>query len=344
MSQIITPPRAEGDGSGVFPTQDGRSIEIRNVWASNLDEEMANIREVLETHPYIGMDTEFPGIVARPSQDYAGPDITYQTLKCNVDLLKLIQLGLSFTDENGKWPDGCTCWQFNFKFSLSDDVYAQDSIDMLKQSGIDFEKFDKNGIDIHYFAELMMVSGLVLSDEVKWLSFHSTYDFGYLIKALTCKELPESESAFLEMLQMYFPNLYDIKYMMTACEGMYGGLNSLAELLQVERVGPMHQAGSDSMLTNQTFFTLVEKQLGGACDDSRFRGEIFGLGNNHTKYRPKNYGSQGSIPSSNSSGQLHHSTSRDSMKDIPPGGIVHYPAPQGYNANSGGIAYGADSS
>ena len=57
--------------------------------------------------------------------------------------------------------------------------------------------------------------------------------------------------------------------MMTACEGMYGGLNSLAELLQVERVGPMHQAGSDSMLTNQTFFTLVEKQLGGTCDDSR---------------------------------------------------------------------------
>jgi hypothetical protein len=42
-----------------------------------------------------------------------------QTLRCNVDMLKLIQLGLSFTDGNGNWVNGCTCWQFNFKFSLS---------------------------------------------------------------------------------------------------------------------------------------------------------------------------------------------------------------------------------
>lgn len=36
-----------------------------DVWAHNLDEEMAAIAEVVETHPYIAMDTEFPG-VARP--------------------------------------------------------------------------------------------------------------------------------------------------------------------------------------------------------------------------------------------------------------------------------------
>jgi len=31
-------------------------------------------------------------------------------------------------------------WQFNFRgFSLADDVYAQDSIELLKQSGIDFQ-------------------------------------------------------------------------------------------------------------------------------------------------------------------------------------------------------------
>lgn len=58
--------------------------------------------------------------------------------------------------------------------------------------------------------------------------------------------------------------------MMTAVEGMYGGLNGLAELLQVERVGPMHQAGSDSMLTSQTYFTLLNKHLGGKCDESRY--------------------------------------------------------------------------
>lgn len=34
-------------------------------------------------------------------------------------MLKLIQLGISLVDEEGNWVDGCTCWQFNFKFSLS---------------------------------------------------------------------------------------------------------------------------------------------------------------------------------------------------------------------------------
>jgi CCR4-NOT transcription complex subunit 7/8 len=150
-----------------------------------------------------------------------------QTLKCNVDLLRIIQLGLSFTDGKGNWPNGCACWQFNFKFSLrywmyfplhqnylfccSDDLYAQDSIEMLRQSGIDFEKFEAYGIDVHHFGELLMVSGLVLNDDVRWLSFHSSYDFGYLLKLLTCKELPDSESGFLEVLQTYFPSIYDTK-------------------------------------------------------------------------------------------------------------------------------------
>lgn len=93
----------------------------------------------------------------------------------------------------------------------SDDVYAQDSIDMLKQSGIDFEKFERYGVDIHHFGELLMVSGLVLNDDVKWLSFHSSYDFGYLLKTLTCKELPDTEAGFLELLQLYFPGIYDTK-------------------------------------------------------------------------------------------------------------------------------------
>ena len=51
-------------------------------------------------------------------------------------MLKLIQLGLSFTDGEGNWAEGCACWQFNFKFSLSDDMFAEDSIDLLKASGM----------------------------------------------------------------------------------------------------------------------------------------------------------------------------------------------------------------
>jgi hypothetical protein len=57
-------------------------------------------------------------------------------------MLKLIQLGLTLCDEQGNLPvcnGEQTVWQFNFRgFRLADDVYAQDSIELLKQSGIDF--------------------------------------------------------------------------------------------------------------------------------------------------------------------------------------------------------------
>ncbi len=40
------------------------------------------------------------------------------------------------------------------------------------------------------FPKVMMTSGLVLNEQVKWLSFHSSYDFGYLPLALACLALP----------------------------------------------------------------------------------------------------------------------------------------------------------
>ena len=36
-------------------------------------------------------------------------------LRCNVDLLRLIQLGITFADENGELPEDCPTWQFNFR-------------------------------------------------------------------------------------------------------------------------------------------------------------------------------------------------------------------------------------
>ena len=67
-------------------------------------------------------DTEFPGVVARPIGEFRSTsDYQYQLLRCNVDLLKLIQVGLSFCDEDGNPPPPPTpsTWQFNFKFSLT---------------------------------------------------------------------------------------------------------------------------------------------------------------------------------------------------------------------------------
>ena len=153
--------------------QDPENARIREVWAANLEQEMIVIRDIIDHYPYIAMDTEFPGVVARPIGNFKNSsDYHFQTLRCNVDLLKIIQLGLTFTNAKGQLPDGIHTWQFNFQFKLSDDMYAQNSIDLLTKSGIDFKRHEEYGIDVLDFGELLITSGLILSDDVKWITFH----------------------------------------------------------------------------------------------------------------------------------------------------------------------------
>lgn len=258
------------------------SIQIREVWNDNLEEEFALIRNIVDDFPYIAMDTEFPGIVLRPVGNFKNSnDYHYQTLKDNVDMLKLIQLGLTFSDEEGNLP---TCgsekhciWQFNFReFNVNEDVFANDSVELLRESGIDFKRNNENGINARRFGELLMSSGVVLNDSVYWVTFHSGYDFGYLLKVLTCKNLPDTQAGFFNLINMYFPTIYDIKHLMKFCNSLHGGLNKLAELLEVERIGICHQAGSDSLLTSCTFRKLKENFFSGSLE--KYAGVLYGLG------------------------------------------------------------------
>ncbi len=50
-------------------------------------------------------------------------------------------------------------------------MYAQDSIEMLQQAGIQFKRHEDEGIELEDFAELLTSSGLVLSEEVTWITF-----------------------------------------------------------------------------------------------------------------------------------------------------------------------------
>jgi CCR4-NOT transcription complex subunit 7/8 len=54
----------------------------------------------------------------------------------------------------------------------SEDIYGPDSVELLQKSGIDFQKHEEFGITPNHFAEMMITSGLVLSDETTWVSFH----------------------------------------------------------------------------------------------------------------------------------------------------------------------------
>ncbi|KAJ1860508.1 CCR4-NOT core DEDD RNase subunit, partial [Coemansia sp. RSA 2703] len=178
---------------------------------ANLEEEVAAIRRLIGRYPYVAMDTEFPGVVARPIGQFASTsDYHYQLLRCNVDMLNIIQLGITLMDAQGKAPPGVCSWQFNFKFRLGSDMYAQESIDLLTKSGIDFLRHAEYGVDAFHFGELLTDSGLVLMKDVRWVSFHSGYDFGYLLKLLTCAALPEDEDGFFSVLHTFFPGIFDI--------------------------------------------------------------------------------------------------------------------------------------
>ncbi len=69
----------------------------------------------------------------------------------------------------------------------------------------------------------------------------------------------------------------------------YSGLSGIADALKIERVGVMHQAGSDSLLTLQCYFAVVKKHMSGICDDKRYKGELYGLGKNFTRNFAKQY-------------------------------------------------------
>ncbi|KAF2768467.1 ribonuclease H-like protein [Teratosphaeria nubilosa] len=295
---------------------------IRDVWKSNLDQEMAVLRQLIPKYPYVSMDAEFPGIVARPIGNFAGSkaEYHYQTLRCNVDILKPIQVGITLWSANGELPPQqpdpaliaeltggrkvrlldhngflpCT-WVFNFHFDLEADMYAESSIDLLKTSGVDFQKHQEFGIDINAFGSLITTSGLAFSEDTNWLSFHSGYDFGYLIKLLTNDALPPDQNQFFELVSTFFPKLWDIKFLLRDAQrrklvgrmgvegarileglGSKSGLQDLADELGCERVGRPHTGGSDAWLTGSVFWAMRSKIFAGNLEPE-LADQIYGL-------------------------------------------------------------------
>ncbi|XP_057510829.1 probable CCR4-associated factor 1 homolog 11 [Actinidia eriantha] len=230
-----------------------KPVIVRQVWAWNLQQEMALIQHVLPYYRFASMDTEFPGVIFRPRTEkhqysHFSPTFNYRTMKANVDALKLIQVGLTFSDAYGNLPDLGThyahAWEFNFRdFDIDSDRQNPESITLLKNQGIDFKKNRDEALDSERFAS--------------------------------------QPPMFMQLVRIYFGGfVLDLKHMMKFCDGLCGGLEKLAKALNVDRVaGKSHQAGPDSLLTMQTFLRLRDRYFHGDGNQelAPFQSVLYGL-------------------------------------------------------------------
>ena len=208
----------------------------------------------------------------------------YNMIRNNVNYLKIIQLGITFCTEDGKVAPDCPTWQFNFRFDPSwghmsavrgrVDMNNAESMELLKLAGIDFSAHAKNGIEPTRFGELFTMSGLVLCPSITWIAFHGIYDFAYLLRILIGGDLPEKQADFLSVLHVFFPHVYDVKALLCKCPELSGGLNHVAEQLQITRIGAAHQSGSDSRVTAEAFFQILAKYFHNEVD-KQYDGVLF---------------------------------------------------------------------
>ena len=257
------------------------SSPIKEVYASNFNEELKNIKSIIEEgeYTYIGMDTEFPGIIYNLNN--LNNDFYYKTMKLNVESTKLIQLGITLSNKNGEFPKNVPyhTWQFNLQFDIDNDKYSEESINLLKNSGIDFENLKKNGINYKKFSSGLINSGLVLNPKIKWISYHGSYDFAYLLKIVRNEKFPDNENDFIDTLKLYFPIYFDIKMLLKDNDKYFhGGLNRLIYSLNIERKGIKHQAGSDSIATIEAFHLLIKNESISKKKLKKYKNVLYGIG------------------------------------------------------------------
>jgi CCR4-NOT transcription complex subunit 7/8 len=271
-------------GGGWRPKQQQYPLEIREVWADNVEREFKLIRAAIERFPYVSMDTEFPGVIHHPPpavhHSALTPPQRYALLKSNVDALHLIQVGLAFAPSASSPP--ALAFQVNLReFDPRLHRHAPDSVRLLAASGLDLPAHRARGVSARAFAALLMSSGLVCNPDVAWVTFASAYDMAYLVKVLMGRKLPRALPEFLRYVRVYFGNaVYDVKHMarVASAPALLGGLERVAAALRVSRAaGRSHQAASDSVLTWDTFREMARLYFPKEGSLEMCAGVLYGL-------------------------------------------------------------------
>lgn len=111
-------------------------------------------------------------------------------MKQNIDKTKIIQLGITLSDEQGQLPQPVCTWQFNFDFNEDVEPKEASSFDLLLNSGIDFQSLKCHGISPSYFGEKIIQSGLVMNSNLTWICFAGSFDMAYLLSIIMNEKMP----------------------------------------------------------------------------------------------------------------------------------------------------------
>ncbi|CAR21350.1 CCR4-NOT core DEDD family RNase subunit POP2 [Lachancea thermotolerans CBS 6340] len=288
-SGAIHPQLAMGSFSLPPPTY----FVVREVWSNNLHAEFMSIRKLVDQYNYVSISTEFVGTIARPMGNFRSKnDYHYQTMRANVDLLNPVQIGISLSDANGNKPENKhSTWQFNFHFDVTKEMVSAESLELLKKSGINFERHQNFGVLAFEFAQLLIDSGLI-SDNVTWVSYHAAYDFGFLVNMLMNNSMPNNKEDYVWWVQQFVPNFYDLNLINKFSQQHPSQLQqqhqpqftleTMADELGIPRFSLFSSTAGQSLLALLTFTTLLnlplpQPQLG--PDLTRYKNMIYGITN-----------------------------------------------------------------
>ena len=87
--------------------------------------------------------------------------------------------------------------------------------------------------------EYFFKSGLVMNENLHWISYHGSFDYGYFYRLIKLAPLPDYQEDFLNEIKIYFPHNYDMKYLIgkkfgrddILYDNMQGGLSRIADNL-----------------------------------------------------------------------------------------------------------------
>ncbi|KAH7420971.1 hypothetical protein KP509_13G033800 [Ceratopteris richardii] len=238
------------------------SVRIREVWRCNAAAEFKLIGDLKQEFSTIVIDTEFPGSLKLDflcSEQDSNEDSTYRTLRANVNMMKLIQVRITLVDNWGRLPmiEGAYCvWRFNLcDFNMNNDIFVKASIQLLQNSGIDFERNRRDGLESRTLGSLLLKHHLVFNPRMHYLCYQGDYDFAHLHKAVTGdQQLPSSLAEYTYSKIIMFGRIFDVRCAQLQNFHTSYGLQKFSDSLGLKRISSTsHQAGSDSLLTPSTY-------------------------------------------------------------------------------------------